>query len=56
MDTAVFENHESEIRGYCRHYPTVFASASGPDRSTRTAAYLDFFAGASAELDTTIPR
>jgi len=47
MDTAVFEQHESEIRGYCRHYPTVFASASGArqvDEDGRT--YLDFFAGA----------
>ena len=27
MDSTIFEQHESEIRGYCRAYPTVFASA-----------------------------
>jgi diaminobutyrate-2-oxoglutarate transaminase len=47
MDTAVFENHESEIRGYCRHYPTVFASASGARQVDEDGrSYLDFFAGA----------
>lgn len=47
MDTAVFEQHESEIRGYCRHYPTVFASASGARQVDEEGrSYLDFFAGA----------
>ena len=47
MDTAVFENHESEFRGYCRHYPTVFASASGARQVDEDGrSYLDFFAGA----------
>jgi diaminobutyrate-2-oxoglutarate transaminase len=47
MDTTVFENHESEIRGYCRHYPTVFASASGARQVDEEGrSYLDFFAGA----------
>ncbi|MDO8145396.1 MULTISPECIES: aspartate aminotransferase family protein [unclassified Isoptericola] len=42
-----FEKWESEIRGYSRAYPTVFASASNArqvDESGRS--YLDFFAGA----------
>ena len=46
MDTAVFENHESEIRGYCRNYPTVFASASGARQvDEQGRSYIDFFAG-----------
>ncbi|MBB5021136.1 diaminobutyrate--2-oxoglutarate transaminase [Desulfurispira natronophila] len=43
----VFEQWESEIRGYCRAYPTVFQSASNArqiDEAGKT--YLDFFAGA----------
>ena len=43
----VFERWESEIRGYCRMYPTVFASASNArqvDEGGRS--YIDFFAGA----------
>lgn len=47
MDTTVFEDHESEIRGYCRNYPTVFASASGARQvSEDGTSYIDFFAGA----------
>lgn len=44
---AVFSRRESEIRSYCRAFPTVFKSASGAflvDESGRK--YLDFFAGA----------
>lgn len=43
----VFEQWESEVRGYCRLYPTVFASASNArqvDESGRS--FVDFFAGA----------
>lgn len=47
MDTTVFENHESVIRGYCRAYPTVFASASNARQTAEDGtSYLDFFAGA----------
>lgn len=47
MDTTVFENHESTIRGYCRAYPTVFASASNARQTAEDGtSYLDFFAGA----------
>lgn len=45
--TQVFEQWESEIRGYCRAYPTVFKSASNArqvDENGKT--YIDFFAGA----------
>ena len=24
-----FEQHESEVRGYCRNFPAVFATAKG---------------------------
>ncbi|MEO6794727.1 MAG: aminotransferase class III-fold pyridoxal phosphate-dependent enzyme, partial [Mycobacterium sp.] len=47
MDIAAFENYESEVRSYCRSFPTVFASASNArmiDEDGRS--YIDFFAGA----------
>ncbi|WP_460341627.1 diaminobutyrate--2-oxoglutarate transaminase [Actinoallomurus acanthiterrae] len=43
----VFESLESEVRSYCRGWPTVFEKASGShlyDENGR--AFLDFFAGA----------
>jgi diaminobutyrate-2-oxoglutarate transaminase len=43
----VFENLESQVRSYCRSFPTIFKRASGShlyDEAGR--AYLDFFAGA----------
>ncbi|MDL4770894.1 MULTISPECIES: diaminobutyrate--2-oxoglutarate transaminase [Thermomonosporaceae] len=43
----VFARLESEVRGYCRGWPTVFSTARGShitDEDGRT--YLDFFAGA----------
>lgn len=47
MDMSVFENHESTIRGYCRAYPTVFASASNARQVAEDGtSYIDFFAGA----------
>ncbi len=43
----VFERWESEIRGYCRAYPTVFKSASGARQVDEAGkSYIDFFAGA----------
>jgi diaminobutyrate-2-oxoglutarate transaminase len=47
MDMKPFENHESEIRGYCRAYPTVFQSASNARMVDEAGkSYIDFFAGA----------
>ncbi len=47
MDTTIFEERESEIRGYCRAYPTVFTSASNARQTDEAGtSYLDFFAGA----------
>jgi diaminobutyrate-2-oxoglutarate transaminase len=43
----IFEQHESEVRGYCRNFPAVFTTAKGAwmtDQDGRR--YLDFFAGA----------
>jgi diaminobutyrate-2-oxoglutarate transaminase len=43
----LFEKWESEIRGYCRAYPTVFASASNARQvDEQGRSYIDFFAGA----------
>ncbi len=43
----IFETWESDIRGYSRSYPTVFASASNARQTdVHGREYLDFFAGA----------
>ncbi|HYH47048.1 MAG TPA: diaminobutyrate--2-oxoglutarate transaminase [Thermoanaerobaculia bacterium] len=45
----IFDRLESEVRSYCRSFPTVFDRASGShlyDQAGRE--YLDFFAGAGA--------
>jgi diaminobutyrate-2-oxoglutarate transaminase len=42
-----FEQWESDIRGYCRLYPTVFTSASNARQTDEQGkSYIDFFAGA----------
>lgn len=49
VDDSVFTQHESDVRSYCRSWPTVFTRASGSwitDTSGRE--YLDFFAGAGS--------
>jgi len=49
MQVQLFERLESDVRGYCRSWPTVFTRAQGwtlEDESGRE--YLDFFAGAGA--------
>jgi diaminobutyrate-2-oxoglutarate transaminase len=49
LDTTIFESLESEVRSYCRNWPTVFTTAKGAwinDEEGRE--YLDFFAGAGA--------
>jgi diaminobutyrate-2-oxoglutarate transaminase len=43
----VFEQWESNIRGYCRSFPTVFASAKNARQvDEQGKSYIDFFAGA----------
>ncbi len=49
LDLSAFETLESEVRGYCRGWPTVFERARGSylyDEDARP--YLDFFMGAGA--------
>jgi len=49
MDQAVFERYESEVRSYCRTFPTIFTTAKGSilkDQAGRE--YIDFFNGAGA--------
>ncbi|MCA1796805.1 MAG: aspartate aminotransferase family protein [Geobacteraceae bacterium] len=44
---SIFEQRESEIRGYCRVYPVVFKSASNARQTDEDGnQYIDFFAGA----------
>ncbi len=49
MNTAVFENIESNVRSYCRSFPTVFTKAKGSVMTDENGKeYVDFFAGAGA--------
>lgn len=43
----IFEQHESEVRGYCRNFPAVFSSAKGAWMTDIDGKrYLDFLCGA----------
>ena len=45
----VFDKHESEVRSYCRMFPTVFTRAQGHSMWDQSdCEYIDFFAGAGA--------
>lgn len=45
----VFEQLESEVRSYCRSFPTKFQKASGYQLwNTEGKSYIDFFSGAGA--------
>ncbi len=47
QDTAIFEKMESEVRGYCRSFPTVFCQGQGTTlRDESGENYIDFLAGA----------
>ncbi|WP_054813593.1 diaminobutyrate--2-oxoglutarate transaminase [Nocardia arizonensis] len=49
VDMTVFEAFESNVRGYCRSWPTVFDTARGSWlRDEHGREYLDFFAGAGS--------
>ena len=49
MSADVFEALESEVRSYCRDWPTVFTTARGSRvRDENGNEYLDFFSGAGA--------
>ncbi|WP_051062859.1 diaminobutyrate--2-oxoglutarate transaminase [Ilumatobacter nonamiensis] len=48
-DLSTFERLESEVRSYCRGWPTVFETAQGAIQTDRDGReFLDFFAGAGA--------
>ena len=49
MNTSVFENIESNVRSYCRSFPTVFVKSKGSVMTDEGGKeYIDFFAGAGA--------
>lgn len=49
MKTETFENYESAVRSYCRHFPTVFTKAKGAVMYDEDGnSYIDFFCGAGA--------
>lgn len=49
MNTTIFENLESNVRSYCRSFPTVFTKAKGSVMTDENGKeYIDFFAGAGA--------
>lgn len=49
MNTTAFESYESEVRSYCRHFPTVFNRAKGAVMFDEDGnSYIDFFCGAGA--------
>ena len=49
MNTTIFENVESNVRSYCRSFPTVFTKAKGSVMIDENGKeYIDFFAGAGA--------
>lgn len=49
MNTSVFESYESNVRSYCRSFPTVFTKAKGAVMVDEAGKeYVDFFAGAGA--------
>ena len=49
MNTQTFETYESEVRSYCRRFPTVFQQAKGAKIFDELGnEYIDFFCGAGA--------
>lgn len=49
MNTKPFEQYESEVRSYCRHFPTVLKTAKGATFTDEDGKkYIDFFCGAGA--------
>ncbi|ODA66689.1 Diaminobutyrate--2-oxoglutarate transaminase [Methyloligella halotolerans] len=50
----VFEEWESDVRGYCRIYPTVFKSASNARQVDEAGkSYIDFFAAPGCSISAT---
>ncbi|WP_028467002.1 MULTISPECIES: diaminobutyrate--2-oxoglutarate transaminase [Nisaea] len=48
-DLSIYENVESNVRSYCRSFPTTFTSASGAEITGADGkTYIDFLAGCSS--------
>ncbi|WP_158736455.1 diaminobutyrate--2-oxoglutarate transaminase [Alteribacillus sp. YIM 98480] len=48
-DLNIFNEHESEVRSYCRSFPTIFSKAQGEFLWDKDGnEFIDFFAGAGA--------
>ncbi len=49
MNTTAFEEYESSVRSYCRHFPSVFSRAKGAELFDEDGnRYIDFLCGAGA--------
>lgn len=49
MNTHTFEQYESSVRSYCRHFPAVFTKGKGAMMFDEDGnGYIDFFCGAGA--------
>lgn len=49
QDQKIFETYESEVRSYCRSFPTIFTKAKGSIiTDAEGKEYIDFFNGAGA--------
>lgn len=49
MNTSIFETVESNVRSYCRNFPTVFTTAKNAVMTAEDGKeYIDFFAGSGA--------
>ena len=49
MNTQTFEQYESSVRSYCRHFPAVFTKGKGAMMYDEAGnGYIDFFCGAGA--------
>ncbi|BBP43720.1 diaminobutyrate--2-oxoglutarate transaminase [Thiosulfativibrio zosterae] len=49
MPLSIFDQYESEVRGYIRSFPTIFSRAKGAEIwDEQGKRYIDFFAGAGA--------
>ena len=49
MNTKTFEQYESSVRSYCRHFPAVFTKGKGAMMYDEEGnGYIDFFCGAGA--------
>ncbi|MDG6777471.1 diaminobutyrate--2-oxoglutarate transaminase [Thiomicrorhabdus sp. zzn3] len=49
MSLSIFDQYESEVRGYIRSFPTTFAKSKGAEIWDEAGKrYIDFFAGAGA--------